>query len=243
MKNESSYAKKFTPLFRRMKKSLAVELSSQPLDPISQLILGFLQWDATSQAAATAFQKLMDRMVDHNDLRVSHPQEIQAIIGLRYPKAEERTRRLLMALQEIYVRQRAVSLDILAPMTKKQVRAYLDGLPAMPPYVAAQLTLLSFGGHAVPVDDALLQLLLREGVIEPDATVEEVEAFLDRRIRAGDAVEAHAILRAWVDSEFRNLSGRAKGSKKSRPAAKKTKPNQARSSPAGAKTRGTRNVS
>ena len=40
------------------------------------------------------------------------------------------------------------------------------------------LILLGLGGHAVPVDDGLLERMQADGVVDPDATVEEAQGFL-----------------------------------------------------------------
>ncbi len=210
MKNESQFAKKFITLFKRVKKTVGQVEPVTPLDPIGQVVLGLLQWESTTTAAAAAFDRLMNRMVDQNDLRVSHPQEIKVLIGQRYGKVDDRISRLLTILQEIYIRQYAVSLNELARKSKKEIRTYLDSLPGMPPYVAAQVTLLCFGGHAVPVDQMLVNLLVKEGVIHADASVREVESFLERRIRATDAVAAHTVLRAWADAHGQSSSASSK---------------------------------
>ena len=206
MKNESTFSKKFATFLKRAAKAGSVDMDHSDLDAVGHLVTAFLQWESTTTAAATAYKRLMARVVDYNDLRVSHPQEVKAMVGPRYPKADERVCGLLAALQEIYVREHAVTLDGLAGKAKKEVRAYLVGLPGTPSYVAAQVTLLCFGGHAVPVDDVLVQLLKREKVVDDEATCQQVESFLERQIRASDAVESHAVLRAWADAGYASLS-------------------------------------
>jgi len=216
LKNESSFVKKFAPLFRKLKKSTDAQ-PADPLDPIGQLVLSFLQWDATTKTAQTAFDKLMRVMVDYNDLRVSHTQEITAVLGERYPNVQDRAERLLKALQEIYLRERAMSLDMLVKKPKKEVRTYLDTLPGVPPYVAAQVTLLCFGGHAVPVDEALAQRLRSELVVDPEASIEQIQSYLERQIRANEGLQAHAILRSWIDASPRRAGSTGPKTKKKTP--------------------------
>ena len=216
MKNESAFAKKFTTLYRRIKKGHYVDMPVES-DPIGQLVMAFLQWNATTKAAATAYKRIAAITVDHNDLRVSHLHEIVDMLGLKYANVEDRVQRLIAALQEIYVREHAVSLDSLAKKSKKDVRAYLESIPGMASYVAAQVTLLSFAGHAIPVDDVLADRLRREGAVDPEATVGQISSFLERQIRAADALTAHAVLRAWSDSSARRQSSSA-----TKPVKKKT---------------------
>ena len=71
----------------------------------------------------------------------------------------------------------------------------------MVPYVSAQVLLLAFGGHAVPVDESLAALLRDEQVVPPDATVEAIQSFLERQIKASKSLESHALLQAWSDAQ------------------------------------------
>ena len=213
MKNTSTYARRFASLYRRIRTKHAAEPDG-PASSIIQLVISFLEWNASRKAAETACQRLMSRMVDINDLRVSHPHEVVALLGPRYLQVEERTQRLLEALQEIFQREQTVTLDMLATRSKKEVRAYLDSLPGVPPYVAAQVTLVCFEGHAVPVDDRLAELLRAGEIVDPQATVEQIESFLERQIRAEKAPEAHAALRAWVDAGTRRVPADSRAAKK-----------------------------
>lgn len=202
MKNENAYGKKFDSLVKKICHAHSAD-PPPPLDPITQLVIGFLEWNATRRLALAAHEQLTAVMVDNNDLRVSLPVETVSIIGAGYPLAVERITRMREALQEIYRREYAVSLESQAVKPKKQVRTYIETLPGITPYVAHQVLLLNFGVHCIPVDNRLAELLRNAEVVEPSATVEEVSAFAERRIKAGDGVAVHANLRAWVDSKTR----------------------------------------
>ena len=222
MKNESSYGKKFELLLKKIRQRHRVELPE--LSPVDQLIVGFLEWNATARLAAKAHEQLMAELVDNNDLRVSLPQELLALIGSKYPQGDERVSRLREVLNAVYVREHAMSLDSLAGKPKKQVRAYVDGLPGITQYVGAQLMLLGFGVHAMPVDDHIAELLRAEEAVDPAASVGEVAQFLERRVKAGDAAEVHRLLRIWADGRMRRSAAarapRKKTAKKKKVAAR-----------------------
>jgi endonuclease III len=169
-------------------------------DPVTQLVLAFLEWNASPKQAAQAYGKLMTVMVDINDLRVSHPNEVVAIIGERYPKAVERAHRLRDTLQDIFIREHAVSLEGLVKRPKREVANYLNTLRNIVPYAASQVFLLCFEGHAIPVDENLLRLLQQEGAADPEATLEQIQSSIERGVKAVDALAVHAIFRAWIDS-------------------------------------------
>ena len=172
-----------------------------PRDPVAQLIVGFLQWNATAAQAEDAFAALMDQMIDVNDLRVSHPHELVEVIGPDYPQASVRCIRLREALHEVYRREHDIQMHSISGKSKKEQRAYLDSLPGTTPYVAAQVTLLSFGGHAMPVDEKLCALLIENDCLNPDTLPADAESHLTRQIKAGDALEAHLALQAWADKK------------------------------------------
>jgi len=197
-KQDPATAKKFAAL---LKKCLAAHKGEDPppRDPVAQLIVSFLQWDATRAQAEDAFAALMDEMIDVNDLRVSHPHELLAVVGDDYPLSTTRMIRLRESLHEVYGREHDIQMHSIAGKGKKEQRAYLDSLPGIAPFIAAQVTLLSFGGHAMPIDDKLLALLISEGCLDKGTSIEDAESYLVRQIKAGDALEAHLALQAWAD--------------------------------------------
>jgi endonuclease III len=171
------------------------------LEPISELVFSFLTWNATVRQADTAFGKIMSQVVDLNELRVSLTNEIIEMIGVRYPDASNRVIRMLQTMMEIYEREYDYKMGSLGNKSKREQREYLDTLPGMTPFVAARVALLSFGAHAMPVDDRLLVLLTKAGVFEPGTTPADAESWLTRQVKAGDAMEAYLALQEWADSQ------------------------------------------
>ena len=197
-KQADAAGKKFTAL---LKKAVAAHSGEDPppRDPVAQLVVGFLQWRSTRRAADDAFVALMDALIDINDMRASHAHELVALIGDDYPDATERIIRLKQSLHGVYLREHDVQMHSIAGKGKKEQRAYLDSLYGMTPFAAAQVTLLSFGGHALPVDEKLVMLLEREGALPENLDAASAESFLLRQIKAGDTLEAHLALQAWAD--------------------------------------------
>lgn len=211
MKNESTFARKFAALFKKLP---ATEAPAQR-DAVTQLVVGFLQWEATHKQAESAFKRLMQIMVDNNDLRISHTHQIVELIGPNYPRIDERVARMKDALQEIYVREHGINPVSLTDKNKKDIRAYFDSLPGMTRYVASQVMLLCYGAHNIPCDEKLAVALREEGAVDEEATAEQIEHFLERQIKAGEGVDAHAKLQAWSDENAK------KPVAKKEPAAKK----------------------
>lgn len=200
MKHEPAQIKKLTSLVKKLK-SRHKHVEAPPCDPTTQLIMAFLQADASHRKAEQAYGALMEHMVDNNELRVSHTREIVEVIGEKYPRVYWRVERMRESLNEIYRREYDFRMVKAAALNKKEQRQYLDTLPGITPYAAASVMLLSFGGHAIPVDDKLNALLVREGAIDDGLSCADVEALLLRQFKAGEqSVEAHLLLQAWSDS-------------------------------------------
>lgn len=168
-------------------------------DALDEMIYSFLLWEATSAKADAAFKRILSSVVDHNELRVCKPQEMVAMIGKTYPRAEERAQRLKASLHELFLREFAVSLEKCAALPKRDARRYLDTLEGMLPYVSARVVLVRLGGHAVPVDDKLLSRLIDEEVMESGTDAVKAEGILDRHVKADDALRTHLLLQAWCD--------------------------------------------
>lgn len=196
-------------------------------DPVTQLIVSFLNWNATRKKAEQAFERIMNELTDNNDIRVTYTQNLVALIGEDYPDAWERCARLHESLHEIYLREYDVKMARMEGRSKKEQRHYLDTLPGITPYVAAQVTLLCFGGHAMPVDEKLLELLVAEDVFKQDTTPAQAEGVLLKHIKAADAFQSHLLLQAWADKSKAPRKSAAppaagKTTKKKKPAGKKT---------------------
>ena len=180
-------------------------------DPIDVMVMSFLLWDSTTRKASGAYKRIQDRVVDFNDLRVTMPREIVEIIGPRYPMARTRAERLRAALRDTFSREHAVNLNRLFDLGKREVKKYLRSLDGVAPYVADRVTLLSFEGHCIPVDERLHRALVREGICEEQTAIPDLASWLTRHVKAGDAARTHLGLQQWSD--------RVGGARRSRTAA------------------------
>jgi len=198
MKEDSAYAKKFTALMKKICKAHK-SVDVLQLEPTTQLIISFMEWNTTHAMALEAHDTLMKVMVDNNDVRVSLPQEIIHFIGDDYPLAYERASRMHESLNELFNREHDIVITSLKGKNKKHIKTYFETLPGVTPYVIAQMMLLAYGAHAIPVDNHMLALLKDEQVVHPDCTLAEAESFCERHIKATDALHTHLAMRAWAD--------------------------------------------
>lgn len=199
MKDAAKSTKQFTTLMKRLGPIEPPEFPDAE-DPIAVLVLSFLMWESTTDKAITAYAALHRHIVDFNDLRVCMPQEIAELIGSRYPRALDRCQRLRATLRDIYSREHVVSLDGIHKLGKREIRRYMESLEGIVPYVASRVVLLSFQGHAIPVDDQLRTNLIEAGVADEGVEAPELASWLERHILASEGIPAHHTLQAWIDA-------------------------------------------
>lgn len=211
-KTDPKQEKAFNAMLKKAKAAHSGE-EADALEPIAELVFSFLTWNATVRQADSAFGKIMAQVVDLNELRVSHAREIVEMVGVRYPDVERRVIRLLESMMEIFDREHDYRLTSVKTKGKREQREYLDMLPGIPAFVAARVALLSFGAHAMPVDDRLLTLMVKAGVFDEGATPAEAEAWLVRQVKAGEAEEAYLALQEWADGQRVTLAKPAKPAK------------------------------
>jgi endonuclease III len=168
-------------------------------DAIATLVMSFLLWESSTDKAQSAYDRILESVVDFNDLRVSMPHETVEMIGPRYPLALNRAQRLRAALRSIYLREHAVSLDKPAATGKRDLKKYIESLDGMVPYVAHRVLLLCFDTHGVPVDEQLRTALIEAEAADASVEVPELASWLATQVRAGEGVATHAALQSWMD--------------------------------------------
>ncbi|MBS0196142.1 MAG: hypothetical protein JSR77_05235 [Planctomycetes bacterium] len=165
------------------------------------LVRATLTWEATTHQAEMAHHRLSGAFIDLNDLRVSMPEDIVAVLGERYPLAEERALRLRAMLNDVFAREYSPCLDRLRSVAMREAREYLRTLEGCPEYAASFVVLHGLGGHAIPVDERLAMLLMKEGVLAGDSGPQALSKWLEHHVHADQGAEVHAALQQWSDRD------------------------------------------
>lgn len=198
MKNAAERAQCFEALLKQAEIPPA-PASPDERDAMAVLVFSFLLWESSTPAAVKAYKAIRNRMVDFNEFRVALPREVVGMIGEKYPLADERARRLLAALNDVFHREHTLCFDRFSG-GKREIRKYVESLEGMTPFVAMRLCLISFDTHGIPVDEQLRALLIEREVIGPDSDAVEASNFLARHVKAGEALAAHRMLQGFVDA-------------------------------------------
>ena len=220
MKNATEFAKKFKTFCKKLPKEDAPHSEH---GAIEEVVFSHLLWNATVRQASIAYKKMIGATVDLNDLRMNHIFEMVEIIGVSYPQAEERAKRLKSVLNAIYKREHNVTLESLEGAGKRDIREYFETLNGITPFVCNRVISMSFDVAAVPVDERTLDALIASGIVHEDADIADTAAWLGRQIKAGDVISTHISLQAWVETQPIRKPTKQKVAKKvtKKPSAKK----------------------
>lgn len=201
MKNATKHAdelKSFAKKVMRDHKPTA-SASVEQVEPLDALVRAAMSYDVSDARADEAIKAIGEEFVDLNEFRVATDLEIHSLLGNRYPFIEQRVGMVTMALNNIFEREHTLSLNRLKEVSKRDARQFLRDLPEVHPFVEAYVMLTAFEGSAMPVDDAILDLLKEHGVVEPETTLVEAQKFLENNLKAEEipaffyAVRAAAI--------------------------------------------------
>ena len=203
MKDAKKYETKIQPLLCKKPTRVAFTPPEDEYD-ITALVTAVLEGDATAQQTDKALEAIRGEYVDLNELRASPLKDLVECIGSEYPQARKKAERLTDALKGIFSRTYALSLQYMAEMTKRNLRRHLKEL-GLDEYAEAVLTLQVFGGHAIPVDQLLVDCLAMDGYVHPDSDVPDVQGFLERVISQKDALAAHELFRKYVEQRGKAL--------------------------------------
>ncbi|MCH7802235.1 MAG: hypothetical protein IIC24_11945, partial [Chloroflexi bacterium] len=173
----SEYAAKVKRLLTRLRREHGKPPAVEPTDPLEQMLTAILARNATDADAREAYVQLREATVDLNDLRVTSAADICEIVGDKSPESVARAYAIRDALKEVFDRENKLDLDFLRERGRREARQYLESMKGVDPFVAASVQLFSLGGHAIPLDDAMLDVLRAEAVVHPAADPAGVQAF------------------------------------------------------------------
>lgn len=196
MKNATQYEKKVRKLLKDVKGSK----SDAPLDEprLRVLIRSVFETDATTRQGEQALEAIDSEYVDYNELRISPPKDIVETVGRDHPRVREKAIMLREALNRFFERDSTPSMDYLDELSKRDLRQHLAEA-GLEPYPAAAVTLLAFGGHAVPVDGMLVDALKLDECVHPESDIEDVQGFLERVVSQKNDVAVLKFFRAYVE--------------------------------------------
>lgn len=205
MKNATKHAEELRSLYRKLLKEHKPE-PREPMDPLKALVRGAMSFDVSDERANQAMKAIDKEFVDLNELRVATDLEIQELLGQRYPSIEKRVAMITQSLNNIFEREHTLSLDRLNTISKRDARKFLSELPDVHPFVEAYVMLYGFDGHAVPLDDQMLEYLRGEEILDEQTNLHDAQRFVEHHIKHEESHSFFVAFRAAAAEE----GGRAK---------------------------------
>jgi len=215
MKDSIEYAPRLKKLCNRVNREAGTTLKTDLIDPCTAMVMACLSAVTTENKARLGLSRMRHYFVDFNELRVSHAEEVADILGKGYPQSKEVARQIISLLKQTYNARDSLSLDDLREGSKRQAKAFFESLEGANAYIVARVMLLSIGAHAFPVHKQMLQMLRAENVVPANATVANVQGFLERQISASRNRKIYALLRRRADNFRVKHTSVAKGTAKS----------------------------
>ena len=194
MKNATKHADQLKSLYKK----LAKEHKAPPITPlpaVQALVRGAMSYDVSDSRADEAMKAIEREFVDLNELRVATDLEVQALLGQRYPLIEKRVSMITMALNNIFEREHTLNLERLKDVSKRDARQFLRELPDLHPFVDAYVMMMSYDGHAFPIDDETLAFLVEEEILDEGTSLADGQKFVEHHLKADECYELFYALR------------------------------------------------
>ena len=221
MKNSKEYGTKIDKFVRSVKNGQKIKPADFD-DPLDALIFGLISEHTTEKHARKVYKNLLAHFVDYNDLRVCRVEEVQEILEDFTPVGEQVSENLTRLLTALFDKYDTLSLKGIDEQGKRQAKKDLEELGGASRFAVNYCFLAAFGGHAVPLNEAMLNYLHSEELVDPQATPEEIEGFLERHISASAGWEFYELLRMATEGGLKKgTTPAAKTEKKKTPAKKK----------------------
>jgi endonuclease III len=169
--------------------------------PMDHLLLSILRPNASAARAVTGLRALREEFVDFNEMRVAPAKDIQDLLGRDMPGAREKAERLVDVLERLFDRGVEPDLAGLSSMNKRELRSHLREVIGLDSYAEAYLTAHLVGGHAIPVDQRLLERLKERDLVHPAATAEDARLALERIVSAKETLAVCGLLAQYAAAE------------------------------------------
>jgi endonuclease III len=200
MKNSREYSKKVQKLYRKLKRGRSKVQAAVYEEPTDALVYATISENTNDSAAYSAQRRFAEHFIDLNDLRVSRPEEIIEVLGEDAPENRKIAANLLQILKAIFNTYHAVSLKGLSKIGKRPTKQALEKLDGTSHFTVNYCMLTAFQGHAIPLTRKMIEYLINNELIDPDANEQEIEGFLTRQISAKNGYEFYYLLRQESES-------------------------------------------
>jgi endonuclease III len=149
--------------------------------------------NARPEAADEAFAKLQQTYYDWNEVRVTTVKELAETMS-SLPDGAAAAKRLKQALQHIFETHYSFDIEYLKKQNLGKAVKDIEAIRGVTPFVADYVTQHSLGGHAIPLSQSIIDVLMVLGVVtEAEAKRNRVPG-LERAIPKAKGIEFASLL-------------------------------------------------
>ena len=193
MKNATKHADDLKALYKKLTRDHKAP-PKEPQAAVKALVRAAMSYDVADGRAEEAMKAIDKEFVDLNELRVATDLEIQELLGTKYPAIEKRVSTITLSLNNIFEREHTLNLERLKEISKRDARQFLRELPDVHPFIEAYVMLMSFDGHAFPIDDEILSYLSDQGIVEEGTNLADAQKFVEHHLKAEECYDFfHAV--------------------------------------------------
>ncbi len=191
----------------------AVKKSFQPITPpsnrtvIDHAIYACCLENSTAEEADESLAKLQENFFDWNEVRVTTERELAATVkSLSDPlQAATRVKKMLYGIFETYYQ---FDLEFLKKENLGKAVQSFDKMVGVTPFAISYISQHGLGGHSIPTDKALLNLMFVLGIISEDEVKKGKVPGLERAIPKAKGIEfsslVHQLAVAFYKTPFSN---------------------------------------
>ena len=144
--------------------------------------------DAPYDAADEAFHRLQESFFDWNEIRVTTVSELRETLH-NLPDPAAAAMRIKKNLQSLFETRYSFDLDDMIKMNQGKAVQELEKLAGMSKFVLGYVTQNALGGHAIPVSDSIMQVLLATEIVSEAEAAKGQAPGLERTIPKTKGVE------------------------------------------------------
>jgi len=171
---------------------------------LEQLVFSAILENASHKVAEQCYEKLLTEYFDWNEVRVTSVPELAEMFA-KHPNSESAATRVKTLLQNIFEAIYTYDLEALKKGNQGKAVVTIEKYGATP-FVVGYVTQHGLGGHSIPVDRALLNLMFVLGAISDKELEKQTIPGMERAIPKTKGVEfsdmAHELAVDFQNSPF-----------------------------------------
>jgi endonuclease-3 len=172
----------------------------EPVDDVALELLRFLLAEETDQASvAKVLKRFTEEFVDLNEVRVSFPREIAAVMP-EVAHAEQKASRATRLFNAIFLSHNTMTWEFLRTLGVRELRQLFEKLDGGGEVLGAAAVMLLSGGHAVPADADVVRVLSRLGLTAEGEDAAALQGFLERAVTREQGYETWALMHRLGES-------------------------------------------